>query len=81
MSVYDVIMRTVIDVPDEVVETLDRVSSSKRCSRASVIREALTKYVAELDRPNMEAAFGVWSKKAKDGLEYQDGLRKEWDSE
>lgn len=81
MSVYDVIMRTVIDVPDEVVKALDCESSAKSRSRASIIREALTKYAAELDRPNMEAAFGIWSKRSKDGVDYQDDIRSEWDRE
>mgnify|MGYP000701752107 CR=1 FL=1 len=78
MSVYDVTMRTVIDVPDEVIETLDRVSASEQRSRASVIREALAKYVDHLTRPDLEAAFGVWRNKAKDGVDYQNDLRKEW---
>ncbi len=74
------IMRTVIDVPEEVIETLDRVSSSERRSRASVIREVLTKYVENLTQPNLEAAFGIWSDKAKDGVDYQNDLRTEWDN-
>ncbi len=74
------LMRTVIDVPDEVVKTLDRESSSKCRSRASIIREALTKYAAQLDKPNMEAAFGLWGKRAKDGVTYQEEIRMEWGS-
>jgi predicted DNA-binding protein len=73
-------MRTVIDVPDEIIETLDRLSSSKRRSRASVIREALAKYVDELPMPNLQAAFGIWNKRNKDGVSYQADIRKEWDS-
>jgi len=73
-------MRTVIDVPDEVIEILDRLSSSKRRSRASVIREALAKYVDELPMPNLQAAFGIWNKRNKDGVSYQADIRKEWDS-
>lgn len=81
MSVYDVSMRTVIDVPDEVIETLDRLSTSKKRSRASFIREALAKYVDELAAPNWEAAFGIWKSSQKDGVSYQNDLRKEWGSE
>ena len=73
-------MRTVIDVPDEIIEILDRLSSSKRRSRASVIREALAKYVDELPMPNLQAAFGIWNKRNKDGVSYQADIRKEWDS-
>jgi predicted DNA-binding protein len=73
-------MRTVIDVPDEIIETLDRLSSSKRRSRASIIREALAKYVDELPMPNLQAAFGIWNKRNKDGVSYQADIRKEWDS-
>jgi metal-responsive CopG/Arc/MetJ family transcriptional regulator len=73
-------MRTVIDVPEEVIESLDRVSASERRSRASVIREVLTKYVENLTQPNLEAAFGIWSDQVKDGVDYQNDLRTEWDN-
>ena len=71
-------MRTVIDVPDDMIETLNRVSVSKKQSRASIIREALAKYVDELNRPNLNKAFGIWGAKSKDGVAYQDDLRNEW---
>ncbi|MDG0993572.1 MAG: ribbon-helix-helix domain-containing protein [Akkermansiaceae bacterium] len=80
MTVYDVTMRTVIDVPDEVIEALDRLSSSKQRSRASFIREALARYVEQSALPNAQAAFGIWSKTNKDGVDYQTDIRREWGS-
>ncbi|MFT7173936.1 MAG: metal-responsive CopG/Arc/MetJ family transcriptional regulator, partial [Paracoccaceae bacterium] len=34
-------MRTVIDVPDEIIQSLDQVGGAEKRSRASLIREAI----------------------------------------
>ena len=74
------LMRTVIDVPDDVIESLDRVSSVEKRSRAALIREAIAEYVRIKSVPSMEAAFGVWKDSPVDGLQYQNDLRDEWES-
>jgi len=71
-------MRTVIDVPDEVIATLDRVSGKEKRSRAALIREALAEYARVKTRAPAEAAFGLWQDKTIDGIAYQDALREEW---
>ncbi len=72
-------MRAVIDVPDEIIESIDRLSAAEKRSRASVIREVLSNYVEATKTPDLEAAFGLWKGKAKDGVTYQEEIRNEWD--
>ena len=71
-------MRTVIDVPDEIIESLDRVGGSEQRSRAALIREAIADFVQRKSNPTAEAAFGIWKQKGIDGLRYQEELRIEW---
>lgn len=73
-------MRTIIDVPDEMIESLDRVSAAEKCSRAALIREAITEYLHQKAAPSAEAAFGLWQQRRSDGVKYQDDLRQEWES-
>ena len=73
-------MRTVIDVPDDVIESLDRVSIVEKRSRAALIREAITDYIRMKSIPEMEAAFAVWKENVVDGLQYQNDLRDEWEN-
>jgi len=74
-------MRTIVDIPDEIIESLDRVRAERGCSRAAVIREALENYTKVNAVEEMQAAFGVWGKRKKDGLAYQKELRDEWGNE
>lgn len=72
-------MRTVIDVPDEVIQSLDRVSDAEKRSRAALIREAITEYLRLKSVPPAEAAFGLWKQRGSDGLRYQTDIRDEWE--
>ncbi len=78
MSMYDAAMRTVIDVPDDVIKSLDRVGGVENRSRAALIREAITEYLRAKSVPSMEAAFGLWKEREIDGVQYQNELRGEW---
>jgi metal-responsive CopG/Arc/MetJ family transcriptional regulator len=71
-------MRTVIDVPDEMIESLDRVSEVEKRSRAAVIREAIAEYLRMKSVPSAEAAFGIWKPQKTDGVRYQNDLRADW---
>ena len=73
------IMRTIIEVPEDVIESLDRVRAVEKRSRAAVIREAIDAYLESKAAPEAEAAFGLWQSRAKDGLKYQDALREDWE--
>ena len=72
-------MRTVIDVPDEIIQSLDQVSGVEKRSRASLIREALAEYLKLKSVPPAEAAFGLWKEMPKEGVQYQNDLRDEWE--
>ena len=72
-------MRTVIDVPDEIIETLDRVSGRENRSRAALIREAISEYLRRNALPPADEAFGIWKGKPEDGMRYQQSLRDDWE--
>lgn len=72
-------MRTIIDVPEDVIESLDRVRAREKRSRAAVIREAIEVYLRSKAAPEVENAFGLWKAKPRDGLRYQRELRSDWD--
>jgi len=78
MSAYDVTMRTVIDIPDDILQSLDRVRDREQRSRASLIREALSEYVRDKSAAPAAEAFGIWKRKAVEGVLYQERLRDEW---
>jgi len=76
-------MRTLVDLPKEDMEALDRVSAEERTSRAAIIRSAVSDYLKERDRLRRKAAreagIGLWKDLDIDGLEYQEMMRAEWD--
>ncbi len=72
------LMRTVIDVPDALIESLDQVGALEQRSRAALIREAITQYLKVKSIPAADEAFGLWKKRAVDGVQYQRSLRDEW---
>ena len=72
-------MRTVIDVPDALIESLDQVSALEQRSRASLIRDAITEYLKVKSIPAAEEAFGLWKNREVDGVQFQRSLRDEWD--
>ncbi len=75
------LMRTIVDIPDEVIESLDRLRAERGCSRAAVIREALEDYTRVNAVEEMQSAYGMWAKRKRDGLKVQQDLRDEWDAE
>lgn len=76
-------MRTLVDIPKEDLEALDRLSKAERTSRAAIIRTAIADYIRDREqaerRAAMEAAFGLWKDRGIDGLEYQERIRAEWE--
>ena len=73
-------MRTIIDIPDQLIESLDRMGTAHRKSRAALVREAISEFLRAKSIPAADAAFGLWKHRKKDGLEYQADLRREWES-
>lgn len=74
-------MRTIIEVPDEIIKNLDQVGRQQKKSRAAIIREAISAYLQQRAIADSDAAFGLWKGKSKDALEYQNEMRSEWERE
>jgi predicted transcriptional regulator len=72
--------RFLVDIPDDDLAKIDSIAKAEGRSRASVLREAVTDYIAESNKDWLEAGFGLWAKYGftEDGLEYQNRLREEW---
>ena len=74
-------MRTVIDVPDELIESLDQIGALEQVSRAALIRHTITEYLKVKSIPAAEEAFGLWKDRKTDGVRNQRSLRGEWERE
>lgn len=76
-------MRTIIDLPEADISTLDALKEDKNVSRAELIREAVSEYLKKNRKQTREEvfqkAFGLWKDYDIDGVEYQRALRAEWD--
>jgi metal-responsive CopG/Arc/MetJ family transcriptional regulator len=71
-------MRTLVDLPEGELEQLNELSRARKVSRAELIRQAVAGYL-EQNRAGLEDSFGLWKKKAVDGVKYQEKLRSEWE--
>jgi Ribbon-helix-helix protein, copG family len=71
-------MRMLVDLPDAELEQLNVLSKARRVSRAELIRQAVAGYL-EQNKAGLEDSFGLWKKKAVDGVKYQERLRGEWE--
>jgi metal-responsive CopG/Arc/MetJ family transcriptional regulator len=71
-------MRMLVDLPEVELEQLKVLSRARRVSRAELIRQAVSGYL-EQNKTGLENSFGLWEKKAVDGVKYQEQLRGEWE--
>ena len=71
-------MRTIVDIPEAQIEVLGRICQEDKISRAEAIRRAIDAY-SKQRQPSIRTAFGLWRERKRDGLEYEDRLRKEWE--
>lgn len=79
MTIYDnVIMRTIIELPEEQVEGLTRLCAKENISRAEAIRRAVDALLRDQPTKTREAAFGAWKAQRRDSCEIVDELRGEW---
>lgn len=74
-------MRTIIELPEEQLRALDVWRRARGMSRAEAVGRAVANLLGAEVRGHaaIEAAFGLWSDRATDGLTEQDRLRAEWD--
>lgn len=71
-------MRTLVDIPDDLLRDLGDLSRRRKQSRAAIIREALASHVARHKPDAVADAFGLWGAGTTDGLAYQEKIRSEW---
>ena len=74
-------MRTLVDIPDDQIEELNKLAERERVSRASLVRQAVADLLAakrKTGKAARDAAFGLWAGMEEDGLAYQERLRSEW---
>ena len=79
MTLYDNIMRTIIDLPEQDIRDLAEISQREKVSRAEVIRRAVRLYVERLRPAGEQNVFGLWRGRKQDGLRYEDKIRGDWD--
>jgi metal-responsive CopG/Arc/MetJ family transcriptional regulator len=73
-------MRTIVDIPAERLEHLDRWATAQKISRAEAIRRAVNDLLARAASPK-NTGFGIWSQALtpeRDGLAMQQSMREEW---
>lgn len=75
----DVIMRTIVDLPDDQVKLLAALCAAQGISRAEAVRRAVARLLAEEHRPNRSRAFGAWREKKLDSAATVRQLRDEWE--
>jgi metal-responsive CopG/Arc/MetJ family transcriptional regulator len=72
-------MRTIVELPEQQIAALKAMSEREGLSRAELMRRAVAEYLARHQGQEDEAAFGLWKEHGKEGLLYQQQLRREWD--
>ncbi len=71
-------MRTLVDIPESMLEQIDDLAKHEKISRAEAVRRAITEYIGKRAQHNPKAAFGIWKLRKINALVYEDKLRKEW---
>jgi metal-responsive CopG/Arc/MetJ family transcriptional regulator len=71
-------MRTLIDIPDDDIGLLKKLSKASSVSRAELVRRAIAQYLATHRLAHKADAFGLWADRREDGLAYQKRVRGEW---
>ena len=71
-------MRTIIDIPQNILEGIDALAKAQKISRAEAVRRAMTEYLEKRRRSKPDAAFGIWKSRKIDPLAYEDAIRGEW---
>ena len=72
--------RTIVDIPREQIDALDRLRTQQHITRAKLIREAIASYLTTHHAGLAQEAFGIWRDKPVDALLYEHKLRSEWSS-
>ena len=72
--------RILADLPDEDIKWLDALAAEQGKSRASLLREAVSAFRAEVPKDWLEIGFGAWKDRTDigDSVEWQRRERASW---
>ena len=73
-------MRTLVDIPEQLITDLSLLCQDKGLSRAEIIHRAISDYLKQHKHKEINS-FGLWKTENKhitEGLAYQKKLRDEW---
>ena len=76
--IYDITMRTIVDLHLKQLKALEMLCEKEKISRAEAIRRAVGRFLPEGSISNLETAFGMWKHKRIDSRKYVEHLRSEW---
>jgi metal-responsive CopG/Arc/MetJ family transcriptional regulator len=73
--------RILLDLSDDVLRRLDDLKHQRNLPRAELLREAVEQYLERQTQFEMTlaASLGLWQNCDEDGVEFERGLRKEWE--
>ncbi len=71
-------MRTLVDIPEDDLSLLNKISRERQISRAELVRTAISSYLEPHRGAAEVSAFGLWRNTAEDGVAYQERMREEW---
>lgn len=77
-------MRTLVDIPEDDIEWLDREAAKEGKSRTALVREAVAAYRAQSSKGSgkdwLDQAFGIWKDRTDigDAVEWQRRERAAW---
>jgi hypothetical protein len=78
MTLHDIAMRTIIDLPEEQIGALTRLCEEQRISRAEGVRRAVALMLKEAASGQKDVGFGLWRHKRISSRKLVDSLRGEW---
>ncbi len=71
--------KTLVDIPQELIEQLDSIGKSKHLSRAYLIRSAISAWLDQQVQSVPASAFGILKNiSVGDSVEWQRKMRDEW---
>lgn len=71
-------MRTIVEIPRDKIQILDKLCLIQKISRAEMIRRAIDKMLIDTSGIRRETGFGSWKRKKINSLKYEESLRSEW---
>jgi metal-responsive CopG/Arc/MetJ family transcriptional regulator len=71
--------KALVDIPDEMIEELNKMAIDSHSSRSALIRKAIGFFIKQqLPKTSTKKAFGLLKNSKIDALEFQHKMRSEW---